>query len=150
MRSTFTPRARGSVLQGLYAGLTLVESIERAGLAEQTVKGWLTRGRQDPDSEHGRFAAAVDEARDVAARADMTLAEFRGHLNRAVRAGSVSAMRLWLTLHQSEQDEADDDPFAEVDGRLRRRGEPSIFDELAQRARARADHDHNDEGDDDE
>lgn len=146
MRSTFTSEARGSVLQGLYAGLTLAESIERAGLPEQTVKNWLTRGRKDIDhgaeSEYATFARAVDEAREVAATADLSLPEFRGCLAKAVRAGSVTAMRLWIEMRDREaaEDGCEDDPFAALDGagdfrmrRAKRRGEQSVIDRLAQR-----------------
>lgn len=116
MTSKFSPEARGSVLQGLYGGLTLSESIERAGLAEQTVKNWLNRGRKDlsrsVESEHATFAVAVDEARDVASAAEMTLEEFRGHLNRAVRNGSVAAMKLWMDVRPDLDEDEVDDPFA--------------------------------------
>ena len=115
MTARFTPELQGSVLRALYAGLTLVEAAEQVGIAERTLRNWLSTGRSNPDSEHGRFAVAVDEARDVAARADMTLDEFRGHLNKAVRAGSVAAMKVWLELHDREREDGDEDPFAALD-----------------------------------
>lgn len=114
MTSRFTPETRGAVLQALYSGLSLSESADQAGVPLQTLKNWLTRGRQETDTEYSAFASAVDEARDVAARAPMSDREFRGYLNRAVRGGSVQAMRLWIALRQEDDDEPAD-PFAELD-----------------------------------
>jgi len=113
VRSRFTAEARGGVLQGLYAGLTLTEAAERAELPAQTVKNWLTRGRSEIGTEHAVFAAAVDAARESAERAAMTEQEFRGCVNRAVRAGSVQAMRLWWAIRSD--DAVDEDPFAGLD-----------------------------------
>ena len=127
MTARFTPELQGSVLRALYAGLTLVEAAEQVGVAERTLRNWLSTGRSNPDSEHGRFAVAVDEARDVAARADMTLDEFRGHLNKAVRAGSVAAMKVWLELHEREQEDGEAGPFASLDS------EESAIQRLARR-----------------
>jgi len=154
MRSTFAPETRGRVLQGLFAGLTLAEAIERAGLAEATVKAWLTRGRKDlerhAESEHAMFARAVDEAREVAATAELSLPEFKGFLAKAVRGGSVAAMRLWLDLQDREQREPDG-PFTALDAAA---NGSAVFDELARRARERPnrhrrdagyDHDHDDD-----
>lgn len=128
MVTRFTAEARGGVLQGLYGGLTLVEACGRAGVPVKTVKGWLTRGRAESETAYATFAQAVDEARDVAARADMALPEFRGHLNKAVRAGSIAAMRLWLDVFD-RQDGREPDA---VDELLRRRAErrASVLDRL--------------------
>ena len=90
MRSRFTAEARGGVLQGLYAGLTLAEAAERAGLPVQLVKNWLTRGRrfESGGTEYGRFVVEVDAAREAAATSEMTEGEFRQCLDRSVRSGS--------------------------------------------------------------
>ena len=111
-------------MQGLYAGLTLSEAVGHAGLPVQTVKNWLTRGRSEIGTEYAGFAVAVDAARDAAARAVMSDAEFQGALNRAVRAGSVSAMKLWWQLRAAgDSFEAFGGPFAVLDG-------PSCLDQL--------------------
>lgn len=118
MRARFTPEARGAILQNLYAGLTLAESAERAGLPPQTLRNWLTRGRGEAGTEHAAFVTAVDEARDVAAAAPMSSAEFRGCLNRAVRRGSVAALKLWWAIHADEAAGGAvdaEDPFAARD-----------------------------------
>ena len=77
MRSRFTPEARGAVLQGLSAGLTLGEAAERAGLPVQTVKNWCTQGRCEIGTPHAEFALAVEAAREAAGRAVMNEEEFR-------------------------------------------------------------------------
>ncbi len=111
MRSRFSPQARGGVLQGLYAGLTLAEAAEQADLPVQTVKNWLTRGRTEAGTEHAVFAEAVDRARDAAATVAMTESEFRACLARAVRGGSTQAMKLWWSIHRGDEASApDDDP----------------------------------------
>lgn len=127
MTSRFTPETRGAVLQALYSGLSLSESADQAGLPVQTLKNWLTRGRRETDTDYSAFATAVDEARDVAARAPMSEREFRGYVNRAVRGGSVQAMRLWIALRQADDER--NDPFAELD----EHGEPDFISRLAAR-----------------
>ena len=124
MRSRFTPEARGAVLQGLSAGLTLGEAAERAGLPVQTVKNWCTQGRCEIGTPHAEFALAVEAAREAAGRAAMSEQEFRGCVARSVRAGSVQAMRLWWAIHVEERAGFEYDPFSNPDDidrlRLRR------------------------------
>lgn len=131
MTRRFTPETRGAVLQGLNAGLTLAESAQRAGLPEQTLKNWLTQGRREADTEHADFAAAVDAARERAARAPMDDREFRGCLNAAVRAGSVQAMKLWWSV-RDDDDDLEHDALGQLNRRRRERraGITSRLDEL--------------------
>lgn len=121
MTTRFTPETRATVLQALDAGLTLRESARRAGLPEQTLKNWLTKGRQEADTEHADFTAAVDEARDRAARAPMTDREFRGCLNAAVRAGSVQAMKLWWSVREDDDPDLENDAIGQINQRRRER-----------------------------
>src|SRR5215218_8169343 len=114
MRTRFTSETRGAVLEALRAGLTLSEAARGADLPEGTLKGWLTRGRAESGTDHAMFAAAVDAAREGASLADLTDAEFRACVNRAVRAGSVQAMKLWLAIRDDAPNGADE-PFAELD-----------------------------------
>jgi len=138
MTTRFGPTICGSIVQSVRGGLTIAESAARAGVAAQTVRHWLSRGRsEDGDTPHAVFAAAVDDARAAAAHAPMSDREFRGHLAKAVRGGSVGAMRLWWRTRSAvELDELDDerefDPFARLDDApdspARRR--PGVLDEL--------------------
>lgn len=96
----FTPEARALVLGAMRAGLSLTDACTQADLSENTVKGWLKRGRSGSDSDYAAFAAAVDEARESAATAAMDVDEFMEHLNSAVRAGSVQAMKLWWDIER--------------------------------------------------
>jgi hypothetical protein len=114
MTSRFTPETRGAVLQALNAGLTLRESAQRAGLPDQMLKNWLMQGRQEADTEHADFAAAVDDARDRAARGPMTGREFRGCLNAAVRAGSVQAMKVWIVLREQDDPDLENDAIGQL------------------------------------
>lgn len=99
MRSQFSPEASGAVIRWVRAGLTIAEAAERAGLAPQLVRNWLSRGRREVDTEYAAFAVGVDEAREAAQTEELAEGEFHARLNRSVRAGSVQAMRLWWAIH---------------------------------------------------
>ena len=117
MTTRFGPLVCGSIVQSVRGGLTIAESAERAGVAAQTARHWLSRGRREIGTEHAVFAAAVDDARAAASHAPMSDREFRGHLAKAVRGGSVGAMRLWWRTRSEDEldDERELDPFAELD-----------------------------------
>lgn len=121
--SKFTPESRLAVIARLEAGSSLAQSCSAAGLRLATVKGWLTRGRQERQGAYSEFAAAVDAARK-AAEGPMSPEEFQRHLDRSVRAGNVAAMKLWA---ERERRSADDSPAPK-----------SKVDELAERRRERA------------
>ena len=118
MTTRFGPMVCGSIVQSVRGGLTIAESAERAGVAAQAVRHWLSRGRGEIGTEHAAFAAAVDDARAAASHAPMSDREFRGHLAKAVRGGSVGAMRLWWRTRSEDELDADlpDDPFTGLDG----------------------------------
>ena len=151
MRSRFTPQARGAVLQGLYAGLTLSEAAAQADLGAQLVRNWTTRGRSEAGTDYAVFAEAVDRARDAAAAAPMCEGEFVGCLNRSVRSGSVSAMKLWWTIRVQRADREPgsdlDDAFADLDDDYQGDG----LTRLRQRRLSRLDRldMHTDQGDED-
>jgi hypothetical protein len=66
---------------------------------------------------YNRHHGADDDARAAAAHAPMSDREFRGHLAKAVRGGSVGAMRLWWRTRSEDELDAERelDPFAELD-----------------------------------
>jgi hypothetical protein len=69
------------------------------------------------------FVAAVEEARESHERASLGRDDFEKHLAKAVRAGSVQAMKLWWAIHgKAEEPDADADPL-----------DFKLDDELAQR-----------------
>ena len=47
--SKFTPEARGEVVERTAAGVSLADVCRAVGVREKTVKGWITRGRQEPE-----------------------------------------------------------------------------------------------------
>ena len=102
MSTLFTAELRGELLAQVRSGMGFAEACESVGLSVNTGKGWLRRGRQNPGTEFAAFADAVDQARDAAAAAEMTTAEFQSHVNTAVRRGSVQAMKLWVQLNNPE------------------------------------------------
>jgi hypothetical protein len=97
----------------------------------QTLKNNLALGRKESGTERAAFAEAVDAARVAAAQAPMTLVEFRGFLNAAVRAGSVAAMKLWLEVY--EHGEPDDELAALARRHEERRNGGSVIEALAER-----------------
>ena len=115
----------GQLIGAVRAGQTLDAAAAQAGISVNTARTWARRGRKDPDSRWGEFARALDAARE-ANKADPSLmdwSEFERHLSKAIRGGSVQAMRLFATLHR------EDDAPAESDDEFQR------FDELARRRR---------------
>ena len=126
MSTLFTAELRGELLAQIRSGMGFAEACESVGLSVNTGKGWLRRGRQNPGTEYAAFADAVDQARDAAAAAEMTTAEFQSHVNTAVRRGSVQAMKLWLQINAPEFH----GPDALDALRARRQQRRSSFDEL--------------------
>lgn len=123
----WSPAARAELIGLTRAGLTLVDACARAGLSENTVKSWLKRGRKEVGTDYADFADALDRARAEAADALMDEDEFMAHLNKAVRTGSVQAMKLWWEINGGDDGEGEGsaDPQDE-------------FDELASRRSSRA------------
>ena len=105
MRALFSPEATGAVIRGVRSGLTIAEAAERAGVAPQLARNWLSRGRREVDTAYSAFAIAVDEAREAAQTEELTEEEFHAQLNRSVRAGSVQALRLWWQIHGQDREE---------------------------------------------
>jgi len=102
-RMTMYERHSEAVLEGIRAGATVGEAATGEGVAESTVHGWLKRGRQDPKSKYGKFAAQVDDAfteRTMPAPGDRPADrdELLMMATRAARAGNVTAMRLLAEL----------------------------------------------------
>jgi transposase-like protein len=97
MISKFNAETRAVVLDKVGAGASIPEAARAAGVGTDTLKRWLTRGRREDIGPFSDFEAAVVEAREAVrqAPAPMSPEEFRQHLDRSVRAGSVQAMKLW-------------------------------------------------------
>ena len=79
-----------------------------AGVSATTVRGWLRRGRREPDGPFGKFLRDTQPAGAV--QEPMTLAEAEQHLAKAIRKGSVTALALWFRRHDGPgaSDDADD------------------------------------------
>jgi len=120
MRSRFEALSEG-LLAAVRDGLTLEDAATRAGVSENTAKGWAREGRKHPEGRFGQFAVALDAARDqVRSSEPMDWTEFEDHLAAAVRAGSVVAMKLYAELHRSDDSAAarpsgDADVLADLD-----------------------------------
>lgn len=125
--TSFTATNRGDLVARAAAGASLADSCRAIGLRLNTVKAWISRGRRESEGPYFAFVADLDAARRVASERPepMSAEQFRGHLDGAVRAGSVAAMKLWSSLYLDDPPEevmADDDPLSELDdlARLRR------------------------------
>jgi hypothetical protein len=64
--SKFTPEVRSALVERTAAGVSLVDACRAEGLRLNTVKAWLSRGRQEPEGVYVDFARAIDEARHAA------------------------------------------------------------------------------------
>jgi hypothetical protein len=102
-RPTLFESRSEAVLEALKAGATIGEAAIGAGTTKQTVNGWLSRGRKQPGSMYGRFAASVDTAfaaRKMPATDDRPAdrKELMLLATKAARSGSVPAMKLLAEL----------------------------------------------------
>jgi hypothetical protein len=109
-RTKFTPENRAVILTQLRNGGSLAGACRDIDVRLKTAEGWLTRGRRERDGDYADFAQAVDEARAVHERAGMSPEDFDRHLAKAVRAGSVQAMKLWADLNLKPGGKGADDP----------------------------------------
>lgn len=114
----FTDQNRVGLIARIADGATLDEASRACGIRPKTVAGWLTRGRRDAGGPYSEFAAAVERAREKARSAAskaMTPDEFNEHLAKAIRAGSVSAMKLFYEIRrEQESDEPVGDEFDQI------------------------------------
>jgi hypothetical protein len=100
--------------------------LRRAGVREETLKGWLARGRREDLGPFATFAADVSEARRRAQQSpgQMSVAEWREHVERAVRGGSVQAMKLWADRFLIPLDELPEVPTSAITRLAARRNNP--------------------------
>lgn len=116
----------GQIIGAVRAGATLDAASRQAGVSVETVRSWAHKGRKDTEGRFGGFARELGEAREAAepTQADMSWAEFEACLAKAIREGSVQAMRVYASIHRSGEAPAEPeqaDPFAEVDDLAQRR-----------------------------
>jgi hypothetical protein len=127
-RQTLFEEHSEAALNLIRDGASIPDAARELEIGEPTIKGWLSRGRKDPRSKYGGFAASVGQAfteRQLPSNDDRPADrdELLLLASRAARAGNVQAMRLLAELLAG--DEGDD------------RDELSEFDELAKRRRSR-------------
>jgi hypothetical protein len=53
----------GRIMDEVAAGATLLDASDRAGVPVNTARGWVTRGRRDPDGPYGEFVATLAAAK---------------------------------------------------------------------------------------
>ncbi len=88
----------------------MADAALHVGVKQRTAESWLYKGRRDPGSKYAPFATAVDAARRARARAVEALAGepldragFVALVDRACRAGSVTALRLRWRMFQADK-----------------------------------------------
>lgn len=118
-RATFE-QAAPKLLTAIASGASVADASRHVGVAERTVKGWLTRGRREPDSKYGPFAQEADEVRENRPALDTGSEEdLRAACWQAVVNGSIPAMRLYWEMICADQDpetpETPEDFFAQVE-----------------------------------
>jgi transposase-like protein len=104
MRHSGVDELGPAALEALAAGASVAEAASAAGVAEQTLRTWIWRGRRDPEGRFGRFADAVPPRRVKLAalpRAEPgaplpTRDELLRRLDEQSRKGSTRATELLL------------------------------------------------------
>jgi transposase-like protein len=102
-----TPEVRADIASRVEAGASLSDAARATGVHPSTAKTWITRGRKEEIGTYTEFVAEVEAARARHAEqpAPMTREEFQRRLDEAVRAGSVTAMKLWSDRDTQRKDE---------------------------------------------
>jgi hypothetical protein len=106
--ATFEAASPG-IVRRVRVGVSLRDAALEEGAAERTARGWLTRGRQNPESKYGSFASTIDQIRRE--QNGPPLREFLKELpedfgrddllrciERAARAGSLEAIKHLLAM----------------------------------------------------
>ncbi len=123
----FNPQVRERFLTLIEAGRSQEEAAAAVGMSAQTVQRWKMRGEREAGTPHAEFAERLVAATEGV---DESLAEpdVRRRLEKKVRDGSVSAMKLWFDRYAPKGPDADQAENPTVE-------EQSWIDELAQRRR---------------
>lgn len=126
-KSKFTPKTRTAIVERFAIGMNLREIAQAVEVNEQTLRGWLARGRREDKGIYSAFAGAVDDAKaEAAARPEpLTEEEHRILVAEACRKGSVAALKLaWeMICDDRKSDEAEEptNPLAAIDELAERR-----------------------------
>jgi transposase-like protein len=113
--SMFADKREG-VAAALRSGVSLEAVADAEGVSATTIRGWLRRGKREPDGVFGEFLRSAEPS--VHDDGPMTVAELERHLTQVIREKkSVAAMVVWLRLHGQDREGVADDPFAEFDPR---------------------------------
>lgn len=114
----------------LRGGMSVADAARECGTKEGTVKHWLTKGRREPESKYGGFAALADairQERDEPAETErMDRDEVMRQLEKMIRKGNSQAAKLWL----------DHNPPEDGDEKPARSRLDELEDELAPRRAA--------------
>lgn len=103
-----------AVVEAIRAGASIEDAARAAGCAPRTVDRWLQSGRLNPNGPYGKFSAQVDATRreqglpGTSESEVMSEAELHRAVSRAVRNGSVAAMRLAHEMKMGAEDRAPD------------------------------------------
>jgi hypothetical protein len=126
-RCLFTDEARSQVLASVSLGVSLDDSARAAGVSPRTLRSWIERGRREDAGAYAAFVQGIETARQAArARPEpLTAEEHRLAVSDMVRAGSVTAAKLyWELLKADPPDEADEsEPASVIDMLARKRRE---------------------------
>lgn len=101
----FGPEVTKAIVARIEHGVSFKDAAVAEQVKPETARSWLTRGRGEDEGPYADFALEVEEARDraqAAAAEEMTEEEFHRHLAKAIRNGSVQAMKLWHEIIRAE------------------------------------------------
>lgn len=106
------------IIANVRQGGSLAAACRDLDIRLKTAEGWITRGRREERGTYCEFTRAYDEAKAAFEKAGMDQDEFDQHLAKAVRAGSVQAMKLWWDINRKgggEDADENRDPFQALD-----------------------------------
>jgi transposase-like protein len=96
------------------------EAAAQFGINPRTLRRWLRRGREQPDSVHGRLVAAAEVA-ESAIDGPLSQAELLTLLERQARRGHVRAIELLLAKPWRRQEQPAAPTGSNIDELARRR-----------------------------
>lgn len=128
-RVVFTPERRARLIGHVEAGGTIEDACLAAGVCRSTVMRWQRKGRKDPGSEMGEFAAALEVARGAGRAIErrnlsqedlVALLEERAAERRCLKSIELLLMRPWER-HDGDREQEPAGPSAPLDELAARR-----------------------------
>ena len=124
----WTEANRAVIVANVKANGNVAGAAREIGIRTKLVEQWIAKGRREKSGPYFDFVKAIEKAKKEYQRQPLTREEFEKHLSRAVRNGSVQAMKLWHEINRKGADDENKDPadpFEDLDELAPRRSKRS-------------------------